>query len=246
MKNYLKNIIYTLLLTTLIYSCSDDGLIKDDIADYKSQNDGVLIPLSIGNYWDYQTIEYQYDINDMVSYKNYISDRETITDFESIDNINWYILQNDNSESLKLRNFNDGVHIYNEIKNTNILLFKSKPKINDKYKIDTETISLTYIERGELKTMRIDIDKYIKVIKTNEEFIFDDKIYYATIYRQSLSSQNEEFEKVGTLATTNIDFYIVENIGIVKEIHYTINLKNEKNIYLQKDLINYHKSDSNN
>lgn len=245
--NYqLRNIITILFLSCLIYSCSDDGLIKEDIADYNSQNDGVLIPLSVGNYWDYQTIEYQYDINDMVNYKNYLSDRETITGIESIDDLNWYQLRNDNSETLKLRNFKDGLHVFNNSKSTSTLLFKSNPKVNDKYKIDTETISLTYIERGELKTMRIDIDKYIEVIKTNEEFIFDDKIYNATIYRQTLNSENENFEKVGKIAVTIVDYYIVKNIGNVKEIHYFINSSNTKSIYFQKDLINFFKSNSTN
>jgi len=234
----------TFLFSLILSSCIDSDLIDNDIAELNSQNDNVLIPLAIGNYWDYKITEIILDDEKNINNRNIINIRESIQNINIIDDKNWYELTSDyHTESILIRNYKDGVHYFD---NEDEIFYKSNINIGDKYIVDSYQQTLTYVDGNDIKTITAQVDEYVELIELNRTMNFDNKLLKASVYKNYIISDNEEFNKNSKINFPIVEVYIVKNIGVFKELHYIEFDDNKSNaIVFIKQLTNYNKVLSN-
>ena len=128
-KIIMLGLIISNIITLLFMSCSKDSLIN---SDYKQSN--ILVPLAIGNYWEYET-ENKSKRTDSICEKKIIADQEVY--FLETDYGSWKGKQ-------ALCNINNGylITLYWQISFTNPkYYFKYPVEVNDRW----ENISYIYV-----------------------------------------------------------------------------------------------------
>lgn len=213
----MKKLAIYFLVILLCYGCCSNNSNPVD-SDESKIEPGTILPLAIGNWWDYKVA-----VNDSV----YLT-RVIITDKKNIDGVEWYVAFDTAANQTTLySDREDGLYALTELFPKEQLLCKYMVQVGSVWEDTLYVASEVY---NGLFNKVIRVYEYQSNIVHWESTLGEFRCYAIKVFHRAVDLEDRRFE----------EFYFYRNIGIIHFSYQTLPIIPSEMVITNFDLIDYH------